>query len=76
VSGRSRSRQRSRATHILHRVLAVHGLPGGQKADAVTEQRRSGVKKNFARLVQRRIGLEARHQPAAQSVELRPEAES
>jgi hypothetical protein len=34
-----------------------------------------GFKGHFARLVQPRIGPEARHQPAAQGVELRPEAE-
>ena len=63
------------AHRILHRVLAVHGLPGGQKADPVAEHGRSALKWHFARLVQRRIGLEARHQTAAERVEFAKEAE-
>ena len=63
------------AHRVLHRVFAVRGLPGGQKADPVAEHGRSGLKRHFARGVERRVRLEARHKPAAERVELRPEAE-
>jgi hypothetical protein len=35
----------------------------GEIADPVAEHGRSGPKRRLARLIQRRIGLEARHQP-------------
>ena len=47
---------------VLHRVPAVHRLSGRQKSGPVDEQRRSGRKRQVARAVQRRVGLEARHQ--------------
>jgi hypothetical protein len=60
---------------IMHRILAVVALTGGQEPDPIAQNVRSLGQRHVFGLVQRRVGLEARHQPAAERVELGPKGE-
>ena len=53
------------AHRLGHRIAAVAALPGGQEADAVADHLRTGRQRQVLGSAERRVGLEAGHQPAA-----------